>query len=246
MSEDGPLCLMIGDDRLEGTLLEPRKLIPGVLFIHGWGGDQAHDLERAREIARIGCLCFTFDLRGHAANAPQRKTVTRGQNLEDALAAYDFLASQPIVDKSAIAVVGTSYGGYLAAILSSKRPVNWLALRVPALYRDSEWETPKDALNKADLKAYRRSAIPPGDNQALRACAAFEGDALIVESQHDDVVPHATIAAYRDSLGRTRSLTYRMIEGADHGLSTDRCRRAYNTLLVHWLEELVQAAREVD
>ena len=32
------------------------------------------------------------------------------------------------------------------------------------------------------------------ENRALRACAEFEGDALIVESEHDDIVPHAVVA----------------------------------------------------
>jgi dipeptidyl aminopeptidase/acylaminoacyl peptidase len=68
--------------------------------------------------------------------------VTREDNLRDLLAAYDRLLAHPALDTSAIAVVGTSYGGYLASILTSLRPVRWLALRVPALYRDEEWHTP--------------------------------------------------------------------------------------------------------
>ena len=38
--------------------------------------------------------------------------MTREQNLDDLLAAYDLLAQHPHIDPSAIAVVGTSYGGY--------------------------------------------------------------------------------------------------------------------------------------
>jgi pimeloyl-ACP methyl ester carboxylesterase len=71
--------------------------------------------------------------------------------------------------------VGSSYGGYLAAILATLRPVKWLALRVPALYIDSGWELPKLQLHKEqDLRAYRRSFVPADSNRALRACAAFE------------------------------------------------------------------------
>jgi dienelactone hydrolase len=66
--------------------------------------------------------------------------VSREESLRDILAAYDFLAAQPNVDSDSIAVVGSSYGGYLAALLTALRPVKWLALRVPALYKDSEWE----------------------------------------------------------------------------------------------------------
>ncbi|MBF3060361.1 alpha/beta hydrolase, partial [Pseudomonas aeruginosa] len=55
----------VGDDRIEGTFLSPRAKVPGVLFVHGWGGSQQRDLKRAQGIAGLGCVCLTFDLRGH-------------------------------------------------------------------------------------------------------------------------------------------------------------------------------------
>ena len=70
-------------------------------------------------------------------------------------------------------MVGSSYGGYLAAILTSLRPVRWLALRVPALYKDADWAMPKGQLKREELDAYRRSAVPPEENRALAACAGF-------------------------------------------------------------------------
>ena len=69
-------------------------------------------------------------------------------NLRDVLAAYDELVSHPMVDERSIAVDGSSYGGYLAAILTTLRPVRWLALRVPALYQDGGWDLPKKQLRK--------------------------------------------------------------------------------------------------
>src|SRR5207245_1378323 len=85
--------------------------------------DQQHDLERAREAAGLGCVCVTFDLRGHGTDVNECTSVTRDQNLADIVAAYDWLARMPSVDASAIAVVGISYGGYLAAILSALRGI---------------------------------------------------------------------------------------------------------------------------
>ena len=65
----------------------------------------------------------------------QKETVTLEDNLRDALAAYDTLVGYQAVDKKAIAVVGSSYGGYLAAILSSLRPVRTIWRRSRALAR---------------------------------------------------------------------------------------------------------------
>jgi dienelactone hydrolase len=189
-------------------------------------------------------VCLTFEPRGVARDHPEHETVTREENLRDILAAYDTLARQPEVDATAIGVVGSSYGGYLAAVLSSLRPVRWLALRVPALYKDEDWALPKRALGREELAAYRRRSVGASENRALGACAAFRGDVLIVESEHDDVVPHPVIANYMAAFERAHSVTYRVIEGADHGLSELPGQQTYTSLLVNWATEMVLGARE--
>lgn len=127
-----PIDILVDDEHIAGTFMAPESKMPGVLFVHGWGGSQARDLERARGMAGLGCVCLTFDMRGHVATQVQKDTVTREHNLADLLAAYDQLSEHPTVDPTCIAVIGTSYGGYLAAFLTTLRPVKWLALRVPA------------------------------------------------------------------------------------------------------------------
>ena len=71
----------------------------------------------------------------------------------------------------------------------------------------------------------------------------FEGDVLIVESEHDFVVPHPVIENYREACSRARSLTYRVIEGADHGLVDESMQRAYTDLLVDWLQRMLKELR---
>lgn len=243
-TRDAPIAIGVEGMALAGTLVRPGTLAPGVLFVHGWGGNQQHYLGRARELAALGCVCLTFDLRGHAQTRSRLDTVTREDNLQDVVAAYDVLVAQPGVDPAAIAVVGSSYGGYLAAILTSVRAVRWLALRVPALYKDEDWDAPKSVLNKRqNLEAYRRQPVLPEESIALRACAAFRGDALLVESEHDAIIPHQVILNYRDALADARSLTYRVISGADHGLTDSRWQQAYTSLLAGWMNEMLSGLR---
>ena len=148
------------------------------------------------------------------------------------------------VDTTRMAVVGSSYGGYLAAILTSQRPVKWLALRAPALYKDSDWELAKRHLKtQQDLEAYRRLPVRPEESRALRACTAFTGDVLIVESEHDLIVPHQVLVNYREACVAARSLTHRVIEDADHGLSEAPWQQAYTSLLVSWLSEMLFGAK---
>lgn len=233
----------VGDDRIEGTFLSPRAKVPGVLFVHGWGGSQQRDLKRAQGIAGLGCVCLTFDLRGHGAESGRQALVTREDNLQDLLAAYDRLVAHPAIDSQAIAVVGTSYGGYLAAILSQLRAVRWLALRVPAIYRDEDWLTPKLLLDREDLIEYRGSLIPAASNRALQACAGFRGDVLLVESEFDSYVPHSTIMSFRAAFQQTHSLTHRIIDHADHALSSEAAQDAYTSILVDWITEMVVGER---
>src|SRR3954452_17130578 len=243
-TRDSSVEIPVDGQRIPGTLVTPATEVPGFLFVQGWGSGQEVYLARAREIAALGCVCLTFEPRGVSRDHPEHESVTREENLRALLAAYDVLAGQPAVDASAIGVVGSSYGGYLTAVLSSLRPVRWLALRVPALYKDEDWALPKRGLDRDELAAYRRSAVGAAENRALGACAAFEGDVLIVESERDDVVTHPVIANYMAAFERAHSLTYRIIAGADHGLSEVPWQQAYTSLLVTWATEMVLGARE--
>ncbi|MET0613756.1 alpha/beta hydrolase family protein [Pseudomonas caspiana] len=238
--------IAVDGQSISGTILTPGAKIPGILFVHGWGGSQQRDLARAKNITGLGCVCLTFDLRGHERTHEMRSKVSREQSLADLLAAYDRLVSHPAVDRDAIAVIGSSYGGYLATILSSMRPVKWLALRVPALYWDADWDMPKQELDRDKLAHYRRSAVTAADNRALAACKEFHGDVLLIESEQDDYVPHATLMSYRGAFELAHSLTYRLVDGADHALSSDLSQSIYSSMLSNWISEMVIGARLVD
>ena len=240
---DEPIEIAVDDQQIEGRLIAGVSAGPAVLFVHGWGGNQRQYLNRARAVAELGFICLTFDLRGHARSDGQRELVSRADNLRDLLAAYDVLASQPGCDAAALGVVGSSYGAYLAAIMTSQRAVRWLALRAPALYNDAGWELPKRKLHEdRDFRAYRRRAVAPEENRALRACAAFRGDVLIVESEQDDVVPHPVIANYLAAFTQAPSLTHRLIKDADHGLSDMSWQRTSTSFLLQWLANRVLGA----
>jgi pimeloyl-ACP methyl ester carboxylesterase len=239
------LNITVEDDQLAAALLTPATLLPGVLFVHGWGDSKEQDLARAREMAGLGCICLTFDLRGHAGTGRRQDTVTREENMKDLLAAYDKFVGLGGVDPSSIAVVGISYGGYLATVLTELRPVRWLALRSPASYKDIGWELPKRRLHQdPDFAAYRHRELPADENRALRAAAAFRGDVLIVESARDLIVPHPVIASYAKAFAKAHSLTARVIDDADHALSDEKWRNAYTKMLVGWLTEMVVSARD--
>lgn len=231
------------DGEMSGHFFEPATGFPGVLFVHGWAGSQSRDERRSRTIAQLGCICLTFDMRGHGEMREGLKSVTPSDNLADVCSAYDALAAHPGVDPGCIAVVASSYGAYLAAILSSIRPVRWLSMRVPALYEDDDWDVAKYSLDREELHQFRSSQVPALSSRALRSCGNFEGDVLIVESENDHLIPHATIASYIASFVKAHSITHRIVAGADHALSSAESRHAYDELLLGWVREMVLNAR---
>ncbi len=79
-TRDQAIEVAIGDGHVAGTLIMPGTRIPGVLFVHGWGGSQQQYLARAREVSALGCACLTFDLRGHAETGSNTKP-SRGSRI---------------------------------------------------------------------------------------------------------------------------------------------------------------------
>jgi dienelactone hydrolase len=231
---------------VRGKLLRPDGdgPYPGLVFVHGWGASQRQDLGKARRLARHGFACLTFNLRGHARTKSQVETVSRADNLGDLVAAYDRLAAEDGLDRGRVGVVGASYGGYLATLLTAERQVRWIALQAPAIYQDGDFDRPKRQLNlDGQLPRYRQMRLGPGDNRVLACAARFTGDVLVVEAERDTVIPHPVIANYVAAFRRSaHSVTHRVIPEADHSLAEDRWRRAYGTMLVQWLVARAGAA----
>jgi pimeloyl-ACP methyl ester carboxylesterase len=238
----------VGGERISGTLFTPPNSQTvrgrGILFVHGWGGTQEQCLPEASAIAELGCACLTFDLRGHGLTKDQREIVSREDNLSDLIAAYDWLAKHPTVRGGVAGVVGYSYGGYLAAILTGLRPMTHLALQAPALYRDFDWLLPKVRLHDdPGLVLYRQRVVDQNDDRALRACAAYRGHVLIVESQYDAIVPHPVVESYTLACAQARTLRTHLLKNADHALSEERWRQEYTSVLTAWISQtMVQAS----
>ncbi|HYH43415.1 MAG TPA: alpha/beta hydrolase, partial [Burkholderiales bacterium] len=53
-TRDHKFQIAVDGERIAGTLVTPATMVPGVLFVHGWGGSQKQYLARAREISALG------------------------------------------------------------------------------------------------------------------------------------------------------------------------------------------------
>jgi uncharacterized protein len=130
-------------------------------------------------------------------------------------------------------LAGSSHGAYLGAIATGRRPLRWLSMQGPAIYKDVGWNLPKCELHcDPGFDEFLRRAHRPADNRALETGERFRGDVLLVESGNDRTMPHPVVASYVAAFANAHSLTHRIIAGADYGLSRETWKAAYIGSLV--------------
>lgn len=240
MNEPKEINFMVGEDSLEGTIFYPEKLRiknPAILFITGWTSNRARYIELAKLLNEIGYIVMTFDMRGHGTSAGDINTQTRQDFINDVLSAYDYLVDLNGVDNKDVSLVGSSFGSYLGAVLTSKRRVNRLVLRAPANYPDGDFDKSQSKHSgTVEILKWRYEHRDIKETISLRALHNFEGEVLVVESGADEIIPHQTIQNYIDSVKNKKRLTYIVMEGAPHSLTTQEFIGQYSQILYSWFE----------
>lgn len=233
-----PIQLIVNDITLRGNLYMPNEIKkkPLILFLHGWTGKPNE--QAASKLAEQGFGAMTFSLSGHNDSDGKLEEQTRQKSLLEVIAAYDFLRSQ---SEAEIVAVGNSYGGYMATLLSAKRELAAISLRVPANYPDEKFEGVQ--LNQRAV-LYRRSwRDQPLDFKATRSLKAvhdFIGPIQIIEAELDELVPHQTILNYVNAVNTKAQLDYQLMKNWPHSIgdSVER-ERQFEQILLNWLYQQV-------
>lgn len=187
---------------------------PAILVIHGWTSSMSRYPERLKPAIDKGYLCVMFDMRGHGETGGDLSLYSRKDHFDDCLAAYYYMVSLPDIDQGNISVFGSSYGGYMAVLLSEKRKVHNLILKAPAQYPDEGWEEPKLSQEKDQVGGYRLEHHTPEENMALKAIERYKGKLLFMECEKDEQVPKQVMDDYREFI--TTPYDYELLEGSDH------------------------------
>lgn len=230
------LFFFVNDQKLTGHMFYPKerkKKNPAILFIHGLPSSETGSFPRAEALAKLGYICMTFNLRGNGTSEGNLEEFSCKDHMQDVLAAYDLLASEPEVDKNKIHVIGASYGGYLAALLSSQRNVYNLVLRAPVLYSDKDFSTSVAKLQQIDTQF----PLTVDDNMALKAIVSYSSAILLIESEQDTCVPHEILEIYRNAVSHPQLLMHTVLRNADHDLSTSEYKQDYIQVLVTWFSK---------
>ena len=231
------VSFMAGSDKIAGNLFwatEPKRL--AFLLIHGWQGHQ--NLDAAQALANLGFTSLTYDMRGNGESDGDIAKLSRADYIHDAEIAYDYLKQQ-LDPGTEIAVVGSSFGSYIAVLLSKDRPVSALSLRVPASYPDKGLNDPRLAqAESAEMNTWREKSLHYTENRAFQALHDFNGAVQIVEAERDEQVPHQAVQNHVNAVSDQSKLDYRLLANAPHRLENDQLREEYIALLTNWAGQL--------
>lgn len=213
---------------------------PAVLLIHGWESAQDRMFALAEELSSLGYICLTVDLRGHGKSLGDHKIYSRQDFFKDVLAAYDLLAAQEAVDPNRIFAIGSSFGGYLSALLAGQRNLRGVCLRVPADYRDVGMDTPLyEQRGQWDHSEWKSKSHTADETASLRALHGFSGAVLVVESEKDELVPAATVQSYCTAVPDPSKLTYKLMLGAPHSITRHpELQAEFSKIVFSWLNTI--------
>ena len=227
--------------KLKGDLFYPEKLKdknPSILFVHGWTSEKKRSFQYAEALIKLGFIIMVFDMRGHGISEGDINIATPKEFLRDCIAAYDYFSSVKGVDKENISIVSSSFGGYLSSMLTTKREIKNLVLRVPADYANDTFEKPKmgNAGENPDIFKWRLSPKKYNETYALQALHDYDEPILIIESEKDTIVPHPIIQNYVDAVKDKNKLTHIVMKDAPHSIKPGPFKEEVTKILVNWFK----------
>ena len=213
------------------TLKEGQKC-PVVIQMHGFSGNKGgmHELI-ADKLVKKNIASVRFDFNGHGESEGLFQNMTVPNEIEDAKAVYDYVASLPFASK--IGLLGHSQGGVVASMTAGELgddKVSALVLMAPAAVlredaiRGNTFGKMYDPLNLKEDYVELFGGLKLGKNYIETAfslpiyetAAGYQGPAAIFHGNNDKVVPYT----YGERYHKIYPLSeYHYLPGEDHGFS---------------------------
>lgn len=215
------VSIPVKSENLSGLLYIPKdiesKKLPSIVIFHGRGSSKKRYEDRGIALAEKGFLTLIFDFRGCGDSDGKFSEQTIEMGFEDAVAGYEFLKKHFLCDTNKFGVLGGSFGGYQAALLSGKYPIKSLILAAPAIYQDEWWNIVPEDMDPERKGLYRQQS---GFEQtkAIAAIRKYPGKILVIEHEKDEVIPHRVTEAYYQNAIKAKLRKKKTIPHAPHAL----------------------------
>lgn len=227
---------------VKGVSVKARLYLPdnkpqpfaGVVLCQGYKGKRKRYGLLARDLLSRGLAVLAFDARG-SGESDGSGNESIADHFEDVLAAYDFLKGRPEVDQKRIGILGVSYGGYLASLLTEERPVASLLLDSPAIYEDAWWTRAVGNIANNDIQAFRHEGDLAGA-RVLKLLRRYSGPVRIVQHQLDEVVPARVVDAYVSATSQTSLREQIVLAGLGHSMTEDMAGK-FSEIVCEWFAD---------
>jgi len=252
-----PVRFKSGAENLAGAFHRPprvRKRVPGILFLHGFGGNRIGHrrlyVNMARFLERNGFACLRFDFAGCGESEGNFERTRPSSQLKDAGNALRFLRSRPEVDPKRIGIIGSSMGGCIALALAGQRTqikslVLWAGFaradRIVGANLDRKARQLLSAEGRLDIggefigEKFFREALRLN---VLEKPAALRCKLCIIHGSEDTTVPPSeSVLIYRRALQDGIEAEHHLIEGADHSFSRAHWRRELYSRTHAWFRK---------
>ncbi|PIZ93136.1 MAG: hypothetical protein COX82_03300 [Candidatus Magasanikbacteria bacterium CG_4_10_14_0_2_um_filter_41_10] len=231
------VSIPVKSEKLSGLLFTPKSLgvqkLPSILIFHGRGSNKKRYVDRAQALAKKGFITLIFDFRGCGESGGDFRKQTIAMGFEDAEAGFEFLKNQSLCDRNKIGVLGGSFGGYQAALLSSKYSIASLILASPAVYQDEWWGATPESIDSKRIEIYKHQS-GFDKTKAIKAIRKYPGQILIIEHERDDVIPKEIIEAYWQNTLRAKLKEKKVIIGAPHALYEKKFLDRSTQIVIAW------------
>lgn len=207
-----------------------------ILTFVGFGSSKKSNFDfMAKLVEATGMSALVVDFSGHGESPFNVDETVPAQHLLEATKAYDWIkANYP---QSAICVMGTSYGGFMAAYLTRFRSVEKLILRTPAIYEPSSFYTEHRFIDKILVREYRKNVEVLKDHPIFLQRPASNTSTLLVVHGEDKSVPQETTSVYESAFGAHVYVAEGFAHAFRDSTNPQEGIPAYYDALVSWLSQ---------
>ncbi len=208
-----------------------------LLVLPGFTSSKANYKELVSAIVgKTGTSALVIDYSGHGESPFDIQDITISENFSEVVRAYDWLKEHH--PGKTIDVMGTSYGGFFAAMLAGVRDIRKLILRVPANYDPKDLYTPWRRLDREQIRnEYRADPANFENHPVLAEAAHFKGEAYVLTHELDEACPKSSTDPYIEAF----KAVHWEVKGFVHGLGkskfTEQQLEEYQNKIAEWLKQ---------
>lgn len=198
---------------------------PTVVICHGYASskDSESQQDLRPRLLKVGLSVFAFDFTGCGQSQGNIADLTPNAGIDDLKSAIANLCRRDL------ALVGSSFGGYVALRFAEENSLLALALKAPV----SDWSTVKsDQIDTIKMQKFLKEV---SDVDIYTKAADIKCPVLIIHGDDDNVVPLQQSEILIKKMG-SKKKNLKVIKDAPH-MMRDQYMRNAHTLISNFLQE---------